>query len=305
MLYLRISTVRNPTTRRLLTTNVVFGATAGTYNIGGTFLRNSIDRLTSVTASVQAPGSGAGLGSSASFNCYSYIAAPVMTGASGGNGAAGCFWTITGVGALISNSSMVINNAGLCEAAPISVTVNGGFGGRGGRASGAANTNNGGGTIGSGVNVNFTSISFTLPSGGAGGSAGNGSRRRDSPSTTGNPPPEPGVAGTATTSTLLGNSGPGGTGGVENGCYANRRAPGNVTSRGSFSPPASGTIIYPNPASPRNIPSHSVTVFTTNLYGQGGLGGLPATTLGVKPAVIPGNNGNNGAVLVIATSIRI
>lgn len=317
MLYRRLSFVRNPTYRRLVANNIFLTDNPGTYTMSNVIpailLRNNTDRFVTVKIDVQAPGAGAGNASITAFNCYAMIGQPIQAGSPGANGAAGCFWTLTTAKNTAANGTIVLGSPGLCAQANQNpnwdsgstnmLTPDGGWGGKGGRNNNQNNNvgNNGnlGGTLASNTVITYPSFSFTLPSGGAGGSSGGCGRLRNAGD---NFPPTAGVAGSAPTSSTFGNSGNGGNGNGQ--CYSPRSG-GTIISRGSFTPPAFGTITYPDPATPRLMPANTVAVFNANLYGQGGLFNSPSPNPKSMPTITSAQNGSNGAIRVTAVTYRL
>ncbi len=314
MLYRRLSVARAPNVRRVLanTHNVYLVTAAGFYALNSalpvTTLRIGLNRATTVRVDVQAPGSGGGCGGQTSGKCYAMNAQAFQPGVAGGFGASGLFWTADISRTLLISGSITMGAAGeardICYGSASFPTTSGGRGGRGQQGTETRQLPNAcyrrtknnppGGIIGGSVAMSFTGTTFTLPSGGAGGGGGSNTRRQTS---LGN---APAAGGNGSNSSVcynrfnLGDSGAGGVGGSGGGCYAGiSTAAVGVTSRGASTPRNNiGTVIA---GSGRNIPNHGVSVFTTNQYGQGGLGGAAAAG---QYSVNQGSNGNPGAFLV-------
>lgn len=310
MLYLRLSSSRVPTLRPLLKGGSLYLRTAaGSYNINSTLVpvsRVNPRRAQTFRVNVQAPGSGGGKGSITNGSCYG--GSGFVPGASGGNGAAGFFWAADISKTTALTGVITVGAAGL----------------GGGNVASSPNIHGGcsslwyedtGGLVGGGVGINFTGIVFTLPSGGAGGAGGKCLHRNDGRFPNATPPTAGanGASGTAAGGVFnLGLSGKGG----DSSCYSrapfysscygggwvyDRKEVGQTpTARGTTLLPSIGTVISPSAGTPRNIPAHSVALFTTNLYGQGGLGGLAATTASTRPTIIAANHGNVGAFQLTA-----
>ena len=309
MLYRRLSAARGPTIRTVIANNYpLYLATANgsSYTLSSsmptTILRIGVNRASTLKVNLQNPGAGAGLGTKVGGNCYGR---PTPNpGANGANGCAGFFWTAELSRTTINTGIITLGATGRGGGNPGG--QNGCYGGsrpnthggRGGLDPTGGNSYGGpGGNLAGNTTVNFSSNPFVFPSNGAGG--GGGSPVYNRPGVSGVLVPFQGNTGNIGSISggqiVPGLSGTGGASGFATGY--NRTAGTSVNARANVAAITIGTIILPSAGTPRDAPVHGVSLFTTNLYGQGGLFGLPANSTYAGTALTV-NHGSNGAFMV-------
>lgn len=298
MLYRRLSSVRNPTTKSLTSTHVVLRTTVGSVNLNAIlptfFLRNPSARLTNLRLEVQAGGGGGGGNGENGGLCYG-APGPQATGGFGSEGKAGTFFRVTVSRSVFQDTTANINLGGGSTGSGVEQSGDGAFGrnpnkgGSGGRA-GRTGVNT---VINLGVG---TTVINVVGGAGGGGGGGGGQRRGNSANNTAT---SGGNAGNSTPIYTNGGNvfncrgGNGGASGGTFGCYYPSQGGGfpgftAPSAKPTVPVPAIGTLLLPQ--SSITQPNHGISIFNTNSFGRGG-------TVGV--------DGGVSAILITGTSIRI